>query len=182
MEIIVTVCSLDRPCAGTTSAGVGCNLEEVPADRGRELVRGFFHNLSIELYGRAAALRIATGTVPYARPRQPRTHLAHTLHIVLVLHVARGRPSLYFPHPSGRWKVSRIIHFESRTCSPAVGGGIGVAAIESGVRARRTSPTAVLEHGLGAVVCVGSSTAWHENSFFEYGGRHGRPLGGSAAN
>ena len=74
------------------------------------------------------------------------------------------------------------MHFKSRTCSPAVGGGIGVAAIESGVRARCTSPTAVLEHGLGAVVCVGSSTAWHEDSFFEHGGRHGRPISGSADN
>jgi len=100
---------------------------------------------------------------------------------MLVLHVARDHPSLCFLHPSGRWKASRVIYFESRTRSPAAGGGIGVAAMESGVCARRTSPTAVLEHSLGAVVCKGSSTCWHDYELSEHGGRRGQPLGGAAA-
>ena len=100
---------------------------------------------------------------------------------MLVLHVARDHPSLHFLHPSGRWKASRVIHFESRTRSPTAGGGIGVAAIDSGVGVRHTSPTAVLEHSLGAVVCKGSSTCWHDYELSEHGGRRGQPLGGAAA-
>ena len=100
---------------------------------------------------------------------------------MLVLHAARDHPSLHFLHPSGRWEVSRVIHFKSHTRSPAARGGIGAAAIESGVGARRTAPTAVLEHSLGAVVCKGSSTRWHDYELFEHGGRRGQPLGGAAA-
>ena len=144
-------------------------------------MRRFFHDPSVEGTGRAAAPLIAVGSRPYACPRQSRAHLARTLHIMLVLHVARDHPSLCFLHPSGRRKASRVIHFESRTRSPAAGGGIGVAAIESGVCARRTSPTAVLEHSLGAVVCKGSSTCWHDYELSEHGGWRGQPLGGAAA-
>ena len=181
MEKLFIACYFDSPGAGPTSAGIGSNVEEVPADRGRELDRVFFHNLSIELHVRAAAPLIALGSRLYACPRQSRAHLARTLHIMLVLHVARDHPSLCFLHPSGRRKASRVIYFESRTRSPAEGGGIGVAAIESGVCARRTSPTAVLQHSLGAVVCKGSSTRWHDYKLSEHGGWRGQPLSGAAA-
>ena len=39
----------------------------------------------------------------------------------------------------------------------------------------------MLEHSLGAVVCKGSSTCWHDYELSEHGGWRGQPLGGAAA-
>ena len=60
-----------------------------------------------------------------------------------------------------------------RRVAAAAGGVEGGELDQSGILVGRTAPTAVLEHGLGAVVCFGSSTAWHEDDFSQHGGRRG---------
>ena len=68
-----------------------------------------------------------------------------------------------------------------RRVAAAAGGVEGGELDQSGILVGRTAPTAVLEHSLGAVVCKGSSTCWHDYELSEHGGRRGQPLGASAA-
>ena len=61
--------------------------DRLPADRGRELRRGFLHDLCLEPRGRARAPLIASGSRRFARARHFRTRLLATMLLMHVLHL-----------------------------------------------------------------------------------------------